>query len=319
MALITIFTAPKPFTDPHIATIQRNAIRSWLALRPEVDVLLIGEEKGMAEAAAELGVRQLPEVERNAMGTPLVSSMFELARRNSTSPLLSCVNADVMLLPDFIQAARMVREQAQRFLIVGQRWDLKVTEELDFRTGWDKDLRNRLTSQGRLHKATGSDYFIFPRECFTDMPRFAIGRAGWDNWMIYAGRVHGWLVVDASQAITVIHQDHDYSHLPGGQPHYRLPETGENVRLAGGRMAIFELRDASHNLVDGRLKRKPLSWRRLWREVEIFPLVRLNSSILGKIFYAIFHPIKAYRDIRRGGEGAQRAADFENAQVSKDG
>ena len=28
--LITIFTAPKPFTDPHIDVIQRNAIQSWL-------------------------------------------------------------------------------------------------------------------------------------------------------------------------------------------------------------------------------------------------------------------------------------------------
>lgn len=319
MALITIFTVPKPFANPHIATIQRNAIRSWLALGSEVEVLLIGEEEGMAEVAGELGVRQLPGVERNAQGTPLVSSMFELARQNSTSPLLGCVNADVMLMPDFLQAARMVHEQAQRFLIVGQRWDLKVTELLDFSQGWDDRLSHWLIDRGRLHKATGSDYFIFPRECFTDIPRFAIGRAGWDNWMIYAGRVNGWPVVDASRAITVVHQDHDYSHLPGGQPHYRLPETGENVRLAGGRMTIFELRDASHILVDGRLQRKPLTWRRLWREVEIFPLVRLKSRILGKIFYAIFHPTKAYRYFRRSIEGAQRTADFEKAQLNKDG
>ena len=31
---ITIFTAPKPFTDPHIDLIQRNAIRSWRDLGP---------------------------------------------------------------------------------------------------------------------------------------------------------------------------------------------------------------------------------------------------------------------------------------------
>ena len=30
--LLTLFTAPKPFTNPHIALIQRNAIRSWMAL-----------------------------------------------------------------------------------------------------------------------------------------------------------------------------------------------------------------------------------------------------------------------------------------------
>ena len=71
----------------------------------------------------------------------------------------------------------------------------------------------------------------------------SFGRAGWDNWMIYAGRRSGWPVVDATASIMIIHQNHDYSHLPGGQPHYRLPETDENVRLAGGKRVIFHLRE----------------------------------------------------------------------------
>jgi len=86
--LMTIFTAPKPFTNPHINLIQRNAIHSWAALGKDVRVLLIGDEEGMTEAAADLGVCQLPDVSRNASGTPLVSSIFDLARQNSESPLL---------------------------------------------------------------------------------------------------------------------------------------------------------------------------------------------------------------------------------------
>jgi len=53
MPLITLFSAPKPYTDPHIATIQRNAIKSWTLLS-DVEVLLIGDEKGVAEVADEL-------------------------------------------------------------------------------------------------------------------------------------------------------------------------------------------------------------------------------------------------------------------------
>ena len=41
MTLITLFSAPKPFTNPHIAMIQRNAIRSWTLL-PDVEVILLG-------------------------------------------------------------------------------------------------------------------------------------------------------------------------------------------------------------------------------------------------------------------------------------
>ena len=81
MPLLTLFTAPKPFTDPHIDTIQRNALRSWLQL-PDVEVLVVGQEPGLAETADELGLKHLPAVARNQWGTPLVSSIFDLARRH---------------------------------------------------------------------------------------------------------------------------------------------------------------------------------------------------------------------------------------------
>src|SRR5690606_38279347 len=140
MPLLTIFTAPKPFTNPHIDTIQRNAIQSWLQLGPDVEVFLIGEEDGLAEVAQEFGLTHLPEVRRNSEGTPLVSSIFDLARQVSNSPLLAYVNADIILLPDFVTVSRQVMQQAEQFLIVGQRWDLDVRSRLDFSTGWEERL-----------------------------------------------------------------------------------------------------------------------------------------------------------------------------------
>lgn len=293
---LTIFTAPKPFTNPHIATIQRNAICSWQALAG-VQVLLIGEEAGLAEFAAERGILHLPQVRRNAQGTPLVSSIFDLARQEADAPLLAYVNADMLLLPDFVEAARLVQAQAEQFLIVGQRWDLDVQQELDFGPGWEERLRQDVRARGRLHPPGGSDYFIFPPACFQQVPDFAIGRAGWDNWMFFHARQQGWRVVNATQALTAVHQDHDYSHLPGGQPHYRLPETGENTRLAGGRRAIFTLHDADYRLAGERLERIPLRGRKLWREIETFPLVRLRSRVLGEAAFALFHPLKAYKEL----------------------
>ena len=312
MTDLTIFTAPKPFTNPHIAMIQRNAIRSWKILGvssgeagsataghlDRVEVVLIGEEEGLAEAALELGVTHLPDVRRNSLGTPLISSMFDLARQSNASPLLCCINTDIILLPGFVETAQKIAAQATQFLLVGQRWDLDVLEALDFSTGWEEQLRSRLRSNGKLHPRGGSDYFVYPRSCFEHIPEFAIGRAGWDNWMIYEARQRSWPTIDATAAIDIIHQSHDYSHLPNGQPHYRLPETFENTRLAGGKRHIFHLVDCDLSVKDGKLAPYPASWEKFWREVEIFPLVRLHSEGLGKLFYALFHPIKAYRDLR---------------------
>ncbi len=73
---LTIFTAPKPFVDPHIQVIQRNALKNWLALGDEVQVLVIGDEPGIAEVSSELGVRHIPGVKCNVQGTPLISSIF---------------------------------------------------------------------------------------------------------------------------------------------------------------------------------------------------------------------------------------------------
>jgi hypothetical protein len=247
----------------------------------------------MAAVAREFGVKHLPDVARNNKGTPLVSSIFDLARRNSDLPLLAYVNADILLMPDFVAAARAVAEKAQRFLLVGQRWDLDVREPLDFSPGWEERLRRRVNDDGQLHPPAGSDYFIFPREGFTDIPAFAIGRAGWDNWMIYQARRQRWPVVDVTLSVRIVHQSHDYGHLPGGQPHYRLPETDENIRLAGGReMTRFTLLDADRRLVDGRLRPRRWTPDVLRRAIESYPLLAWNNYKLAERITTAFRVVR---------------------------
>jgi hypothetical protein len=271
MPLITLFSAPKPFTDPHIALIQRNAIQSWTLL-PEVEILLLGEETGLAEAARELGVRHIPNVARNESGTPLISSMFQLARENSQSDLLCILNTDILLLPDFLDAARRSRMLRDEFVLLSQRWDLEITQPLDFTEGWESRLSSMVHSQGTLHRPAGSDFFLFPLSMFHEIPPFTIGRAGWDNWMIYKARHEGWAVIDCTPSVMIVHQNHDYSHLAGGKPHYEHPDTNENIRLAGGRANVrYTILDATHQLTaGGKLTRPKMTSLRFTRKLELF-------------------------------------------------
>jgi hypothetical protein len=291
MSLITFFSAPKPFTNPHIATIQRNAIQSWTLL-PDTDVTLLGEETGLAEAALELDVKHLSNVARNPSGTPLISSMFQLARENSTSDLLCIINADMILMSDFVKTAmesrRLLREH-QNFVLLSQRWDLDITQPLDFTTGWQDRLLSTIHRQGQLHRPAGSDFFLFPRSAYTDVPAFTIGRAGWDNWMIYKAHREKWPVVDCTPSVMIVHQNHDYSHLPGGKPHYEHPDTNENIRLAGGQAKIrYTILDSTHQLVGGKLTRPKMTSARLTRKLELF---------LRKVFF--FLPEKTIENIVR--------------------
>lgn len=289
MPFVTLFSAPKSFTNPHIATIQRNAIKSWTLL-PEVEVILLGEETGLAEAARELSVKHIPNVKCNESGTPLISSMFELARENSQSDLLCIINADMILMPDFLEAARRSRMLRDKFVLLSRRWDLDVTQPIEFTEGWQDRLRSMSHRQGSLHRPAGSDFFLFPKSCYTDIPNFTIGRAGWDNWMIYKARKEKWPVIDCTPSVMIIHQNHDYSHLPGGKPHYEHPDTNENIRLAGGQANIrYTILDATHQLAaDGKLVRPKMTYLRFMRRVELF---------LRKIFF--FLPENMIENIAR--------------------
>ena len=270
MSLITLFSAPKPFTNPHIAMIQRNAIKSWTLL-PDVEVILLGEEQGLAEAAKELGVKHIPHVERNPNGVPLISSMFKLARENSNSELLCIINADMVLMPDFVEAARRSRMLHDKYVLLSQRWDYDITLPIDFAEGWQARLREDVRKQNQLHRPAGSDFFLFPKSCYADIPNFIIGRAGWDNWMIYKARKENWAVIDCTPSVMIVHQNHDYAHLPGGKPHYEHPETNENIRLAGGQANVrYTILDATYQLVDGTLARPKMTSLRFTRKLELF-------------------------------------------------
>ncbi len=288
MSLITLFSAPKPFTNPHIAMIQRNAIKSWTLL-PDVEVILLGEEIGLAEAAKELGVKHLPNVARNESGTPLISSMFQLARENSNSELLCIINADMILMPDFVEAAKQVVKLKDKFVLLSQRWDYDIATSLDFAEGWESGLRESVRKQNQLHRPAGSDFFLFPKSCYQDIPDFIIGRAGWDNWMIYKARKEGWPVIDCTPSVMLVHQNHDYSHLPGGKPHYEHPDTDENIRLAGGQAAVrYTSLDSTHQLADGKLMRPKMTSLRFTRRFEL---------LLRSIFF--FLPEKSIENIVR--------------------
>jgi hypothetical protein len=287
MTLLTIFSAPKPFSDPHIAIIQRNAIASWTKL-PEVNVVLLGDEPGLAEAAVDLGVTHICEIPRSESGAPLMDAMFRLARESSPTPLYAIVNADIILFDDFVAAAKNVMAQRDKFVIMGQRWDFEINEPLDFSEGWQESLRSKVKSRGELHRPAGSDYFLFPMTTYQLLPSFIIGRAGWDNWMIYHALKSKFPAIDATADIMIVHQNHDYAHLPGGQPHYKHPETDINIRLAGGRpMTRFTLLDADKRLVDGKILPQKLDSARLWRKIAFWPLLTLNSTKLSNALWRL--------------------------------
>jgi hypothetical protein len=299
LAKIAIFTTPKPFVDPHTATIQTNALNSWVALGSEVEVWLVGEEEGVADAARKTGASFIPDVDRTPAGTPRIDSIFNQVRQASSAEILCYVNADILLFTSLLDTIRSVQEHSKRFLLVGQRWDMNINQSLEIHPNWEGNFLPLVKTEGKLHPPAGSDYFIFPRELYTNIPPFAVGRVGWDNWMIFQGRREGIDVIDATQTLTIVHQNHDFKHLPGGRKHRRQPESLDNISLAGGRPAMFTLADVNKKLSAGNLKSPDFSLKRLYREITILPLLKINSYPLAKKVYTLLNPLKTQQDRKK--------------------
>ncbi|MGH7900109.1 MAG: hypothetical protein ACRENZ_00060 [Thermodesulfobacteriota bacterium] len=254
--MITIFSCPKPFRG-HINIIQRNAIRSWTLLQPAPEITLIGEEEGIAQVCLEFSLHHIHEVERNEHGTPLVNALFAEAEKVARYPLMCYVNTDIIFMSDFLPAVERALREKPGSLMVGRRWDLDIREPLDFSKNWEAILKTILSERGKIHLDTGIDFFVFPKGIWGEIPPFALGRTVWDNWLIYGIRSQKIPVVDLTEMLIVVHQDHDYAHYPGGiKALWEGEEAKNNLELAGGYAHAYTLKDTTHRLTKKGVRRK---------------------------------------------------------------
>jgi hypothetical protein len=213
------------------------------------------------------------EIDRNEYGTPLLNSAFSTAARMARNPLLCYINGDMMFTDELTRAAALIRKR--NFLMAGRRWNIDITESWNFSDpGWRKKLVAFARDRGVLFAANAIDYFVFPRHSkLTIQPPFAVGRTIWDNYLLFRCRQLGYPLIDATAVITAVHQNHDYAHLPNGNPSiFGGHEADANVKLLGDKLRIFDLSDATHQLTEFGLKKtRIVPWQRREEFIALYP------------------------------------------------
>lgn len=259
--MLTFFTTAKPFVG-HSAIIQRNALESWRRLDPNIDIILLGDDPGTAEVCRELNLRYEPKIERKENGTKTVRSVFGQAQQMARHEYVCYCNCDIILTADFVCAFQTVRSRFEGFLMVGRRWDLDVTQPLDFsQADWQKLLVDRAQREGfqRLHY--NIDYLVFPRGLYSEFPDLVIGRNHWDQWLVWKAAAESLPVVDASKSVCAVHQNHDYAYHPQGMAGVWNDEaTKANFRAAGGRRHLHTIEDATYFLGPAGIRPNRFSW-----------------------------------------------------------
>ena len=275
--MLTIFSTPKPFRG-HIDIIQRNAIRSWTLLHPDVEVILFGDEEGSAEVCREFSIRQEARVQRNQQGTKYLNYIFDRAQELARHDVLCYVNCDIMLLEDFRCTIQRVVRETERFLIAGRRRDVDICKPFDFsQPAWEQDLKQLALHTGKLRPHQWIDYFVFPRNFYRGkIPPFVIGRPGWDNWLLWYARSAGARVMDASDVVVAIHQNHDYAYHPQGeQGVWQGDEAKANYRLLQGGGCYATLENATHRLTEHGYRTNYRHWFVLFKRKALARVSRL--------------------------------------------
>jgi hypothetical protein len=302
--MLTLFTTAKPFQGNN-AIIQRNALRSWKNLHPDVEIILFGQDEGAAGVAKELEIRHEPHTEKNELGTNRVDYIFNRAQEIARHHLLCYANCDIIFLPDFRDALERVKERHSRFLALGRRWDTDITEPLNFEAAdWAEKTRRLALMENRQRPPWFIDYFAFSRGLFgSDVPPLLIGRVNWDNWMVWKGIQSGEPVVDVSKVVVAVHQNHDYRHHPKDKSGVYSGEEAEyNFRLAGGWNNMRTIADAPLSMS---LRGLGTNWKR-YGSATRRNLTRSWHSTISRVWHPVWfwvlgvtRPLRSTLGIRR--------------------
>jgi len=284
--MITIFTTPKPFHG-HNGVIQENAIKSWRSIIPECEVVILGKGHGVKDIASKYGCKYQENVVCSEDGTPLVNSLFFEAERLSSNHVMCYANCDIMFTSALVKAVQLVIGSGrQKFLIIGQRHNADIDFEWGFDSQWETKLNNYVINNGTLNCDRGMDYFIYPKGLIKNIPDLIVGRAWWDNWMLYNAKLNFIPIIDGTGMVMAVHQNHDYAHCRGGHQaaYHDGAEVKSNVAIMADGYVVMRTKDAFWVIRDGEIKFAfdRLSYH-LSQLTKIWPCFRRMRKVLRKI------------------------------------
>lgn len=232
--MLTIFSSPRPFTEQRFAKIQLNSVKSWLHLEPKPRIILLGDRKYESgiEMLADLGCEIVGKIKRNQWGTPLVGDMLIRAQNMAKTNIVAWINTDLIMLQDFMEAIQQVEGKFEQWLLIGAKWRLYgKPPEIDFnKKNWQRDIRRLCERNGDRQPRSGSNYQVFTNGLFQGKiykRPVAWGRIKMDTWLVWQVLKRGIPVIDATDAILAVHQDH--RHL--GKKIIQQNDGSEEIKL----------------------------------------------------------------------------------------
>ncbi len=320
--MFSIASTFKPFEGPNRIN-QVNALASWRALSPDIEILAFGEAEGLGEQVPVFGIQQIAEIPLSSEGLPRIDLILRTVSDLARHDLIVYLNADIILFADFIEALKSIH--LPRFLMIGQRTDVHINGLLDFGDGESRErTRKWLLEKGEIHRPAGIDYFAFRRGSLPALPPMYAGAAGWDNLTIFLCRQNEIPVVDATLAATVFHPNHPYKLLADGRTvAFNGQAAMENQSRLPPGVPRFCTTDASFWLERGQLKSAWSSPRHAWRFAYTYPILKkwgLASRLASRVVASLLERLGTQVIFRTWGRASierQRIRSYELTRRGK--
>lgn len=279
--MLTFFTTAKPFQG-HDGMIQRNALISWKLLHRDVEVIVFGDEPGVAEICNELGLQHEPGVKRHESGMKYLDYMFARAAEISRHSLMCYSNCDIVQLQEFRVAIERSLQWRDKFLMVSRRWDTDVLQPINFTAqNWHRDLQQLALKTGFHQIPLFVDFFVFRKGMYPEVPPLLVGRSYWDHWLVWNALNQGAPVLDCSSFIVPVHQNHGYGYHPQGKQGTNEDALAlRNIELCGAGKHLRSILDATHKMLNsGKIIRFPFN-----RELYFLQQITTKQGLLNYTF-----------------------------------
>jgi hypothetical protein len=211
----------------------------------EVEVFLFDDEDGTTKKICEeYGLQYISDFFKNKNGTPLISDCLEKVRKKSSASIIAQVNSDIILSDDFVTTLKKIDKLAtdKKYYVIGQRINIESQIDLSRETLTELNIE-KLKKSGKLHPPSGMDYWVFPSKIDIKIPAFVAGRPGIDSWLIAYFKQKRIPIIDATNSITALHQQHSY---PAKKMNFFLEECNHNLKLAGGKFNMMSIRESDY-------------------------------------------------------------------------
>ena len=233
--MLTIYTTFRDFSPPRINTIQRNAVKSWLKLKPTPEIMVMGNDPGTKEICGEFGLIHV-DVDSNDFGTPVLNDMMEKAEKVASNDNIALVSGDIILLQDTMRSLVALQDMDMFLGVAIKKDNPRISSDLMLQENWSDFASSLLVSS----VPTSGDFFMYRKgflNAMPEMPPFVIGRCRCDSWLVHHAYEAGFLV-NLTDSATIIHQYHDHSHVKrinGASPEL-MHNRGYGEETTGARM-----------------------------------------------------------------------------------